>query len=346
MYPFSRFNAADLCAAARDKALQDLGFRVQKPHPLTEVPDAETDLTLSGLAAQLGGRLFEARGRPLGSRIDAVQAGMSTSDFTAVLDQITRTLLTRTFEKNTSHRALLQQIPAKDFREFRVGDIQADAGYGPTNERGEFARIAVSEAGESLQVGRYGGILDVSAEVVVNDSLGLIRRAVAEIAAAAARYEARKVFELITNPPALVSGAFWNATNTSSIASLAVGELGKVSAVLRGQAVGEDPLGLAVAHVVCNPISEFTLRNLFWQLNLDVCFHVTTTCPESEVYFLASPDQHASFAIGFLDGASDPVIDRERKPGIATAGTRYRVTASFGLAPVSRVGTVKATVGD
>lgn len=346
-YPYHAFSPRDIAEAARCQILASLGYRTSNPHPLASVESAPEDLSLAGTAQILGHKVLKAaNSRDIGRRSAEIRAGLATADFQQLLNDLTRDLLQRSFEPNIGHRRLFQQITATDFRPFAVGDLEgAGDNFGPLGERGEYTSSAVTASGEQMQLSRFGKIISVTPELVIDDAVGLLERLIADAAQSAARFEERTAFDVIVNPSTLADGqAFYDATNTVQITALSVVEVGKAFAKLRNQSVSGHPFNLAPTAVLVSPANELPFGATMVLAGKTVDIHVSSAVADADLYFVAGPRQHASFGLSFLAGTSGtPLVARERQ-NIRSDGARFRISHDFDVAPLSRTGVVKATI--
>lgn len=103
---------------------------------------------------------------------------------------------------------------AQDFREHTVSQINGIRGIGGVNEDGEYKKLRSSEeVGPSYAVGKYGGIYQVTMELVINDDADqILNRTPREMGRAMAEYINRTVVAFVeSNPTYVDAAAFFSA---------------------------------------------------------------------------------------------------------------------------------------
>lgn len=187
----------DFRAAAIDALLLRAGIRVEKPHAAARdvsasVYDlARVCLSRSGKSASrwFGG---EARGPELIKR-----AGATTSDFPAILEGALHASIRSGYESEPStHRAWVRVVPFADFREAKRPILSSAPDLKQVYEGGEYTYGYFNDEGTGYKISKYGRIVGLTWEVLVNDNLGAFLRMQPALGIAARRLEADLVYSL------------------------------------------------------------------------------------------------------------------------------------------------------
>ncbi|MGY6217739.1 phage major capsid protein [Methylolobus aquaticus] len=353
-FGLDRYHTADLAEAVRDAVL--LQCRARSPgarmHPIAMAAlqdDRLDDLSIGGLAHELGRRDLAASQHPerAGARHLAVMAGASTSDFRSALADTCRGLVAKSFEVATDHREFAQIVESPDLRTFTLADAVGDE-VDAVNESGEYATSSVTTSeGQSLQVSRFGRILSVSPDVLINDELASVWRAVDSISSSAGRLEARLLTGLLAGVPALPDGPMFDATNSVAVGDpFNVAGFSAATALLRGQraAPGGHELNLKPRFVLTNPAHEWVVRQILALCGqtADVTVYPHPALSPGVAYWLAGSGEHAALGLCFLGRQDRPVVTI-RPPSVADSLLSIKVEHYVGGALLGRTGIVRVT---
>lgn len=191
-------------------------------------------------------------------------AGMhSTSDFPIVLGNAVNRTLRAAYELYPqTFKAFTKQSSAKDFREktlAQIGDLTSK--FKEVKEGGEYTYGTLGEAKESYKLAKYGQIIAITWETLINDDLGAFNRLSQSIGMKAAQLESDLVWAIITGNPnmgdgtALFASGHGNLAGTASVIDVA--NLSKAKAAMRKQkSLGGDFLNLTPSYLIVGPDKE------------------------------------------------------------------------------------------
>lgn len=131
----------------------------------------------------------------------------STSDFAAVYMDVANKILLqayaesgRTFEPWTTRRT------ARDFKEIYGISLSEAPDFELVREGAEYKDGALKDHAESFKIAKYGKILSITWEMIVNDDLGAFTRLPQLFGAAWGRKQSDIVYGLLTGNPAMADG--------------------------------------------------------------------------------------------------------------------------------------------
>jgi hypothetical protein len=255
---------SELIEAAGDAILLRSGLQVREPHAAAR---DFRGLVLSDVAKMCVERAH--RSLPDQRPATAIRMAMTTSDFPAILENALNKALRAGVEvEASSHRVWCAITEAQDFRVQNRVILGSAPDLEEVGELAEYTNGSFSEDKTTLQPAKYGKIVTLSFEMMVNDHLGAFTNLVAAQGRAAMRKEADVIYEaLISNAlagPALtdtVSLFDASRNNTVSVATtgkaLTAAALGAARAKMRRQtAVGGGVLNLAPRVLIVPPERE------------------------------------------------------------------------------------------
>ena len=259
-----KFDARDMKEAGRDYILARCGRARADQHPVAD-DMTEDRLRLAEIAAIFGAREMRASRRPIRNTMQAMAAGLATSDFGQLMANSIRELVNLSYASVTNHARISKPLEVRDFREVDVPVLSVDANLQRVYEDAVYrARAQVDAAdGETAALLTYGALLLVSRKVVVNDDINAIAAAAATLGLGAAWLEADLVFAVLENNGNLQDGNplfSAGADNLLTGSPLSATTLGDAVALLRRQKVAGKEANIAPAFVVVPPELEVTAR--------------------------------------------------------------------------------------
>lgn len=278
--------------------------------------------------------------------------GQTTSDFPVLLE-------------NTMHKALLaayQTAPdawrqiarvgsVSDFRAWKRLRTGTLANLTPVNEAGELTNMPISDAtAESVQASRFGNIISITPETIVNDDFDWIANQASALGRAAARTIEATVFaKLLSNPTmsdgeSLLSAAHGNIQTSGGAISVAAIDAGRVAMASQMDIDSNDYLNIrpsillcslssgGLARTVCNSqydpdsAARLLVPN---KINGLVNTIIDTPRVTTGWYLLANPSDAPVLEVVFLDGNQNPRIQQEES--FRTKGLSWSVELPFGV---------------
>jgi phage major head subunit gpT-like protein len=322
--------------AAVDALLLRAGVPVPRVHPAARDVSASV-LDLARTCLSRAGRTVR------GGSVDLlVRQAMTTSDFPLLLaDSVGKALRTGFETEPASHREWVRVVPVRDFRDQTRPILGSAPDLEAVLEHGEYTSGPMSEDSTSYHVAKYGRIVSLTWETLVNDDLGAFLRVVPALGQAARRKEADLVYALFaenggTGPTMQDNEVLFHATHaniTASASALDAAALGAGRTLLRRQtAVGGGQLSLVPAFLIVAPEYETTAENLLaaatrvrtgsvevgtdaarpeWIARLTLVVEPRLT--DAAVYLATAPTQIDTVELGHLpENADGPVIVEER----------------------------------
>lgn len=252
---------ADFRAAAVDAILLRSGVPLSKPHP------AAGDV--SGSVLDLARTCVSRAGHTVrggGGNEALIKRAMSTSDFPLILADVMNKSVRSGYETEpASHRAWVRPQAVPDFRSQNRPILGSAPALQAVVEGGEYTTGSLNEDSTSYAVSKYGRIVTLTQETLINDSLGAFLRIQPAMGQAARRLEADTVYTLLgANPTMQDSVALFHAThgNLGSSGAFDATILGAARALLRKQtAVGGGYLSLVPRFLIV-PVEKETAAEM------------------------------------------------------------------------------------
>ena len=286
-------------------------------------------------------------------------AGMhSTSDFPILLGStVNRTLRDSYALAPQTWRPLGRQSTVSDFREVSrvaLGDIAA---LEKVNEHGEYKYGTLSEEGAPLKVGKFGKIIAITWEAIVNDDLSAMTRIPQALGAAAAQTESDVVWNLLLGNPTFIDGetvystahgnvsASGGAINTTTLAAAR-------AAMRKQKSKAGHFLNLGPEYLVVGPDKEleayqFTSSNYVPAKNADINDSrnaslqviVDARITGNQWYLFAAPGLVDTFEYAYLEGEQG--VFTETREGFEVDGMEIKARLVFGAAWIDYRGAYK-----
>lgn len=230
----------DFVVAAADALLIRAGIAVEQPHA------ASGDLRHYSVA-ELARACLSQRGKSHASLSKAalIKAALTTSDFPAILESSMRKALRAGYESDTqSHVAWVKVTRVPDFKTASRLLLGSAPALQAVVEGGEYRYGSLSENQATLQIAKYGRLLKLTWEVLVNDDLGAFMAVPAAMGAAARRLEADHVYENVFNANAGAGQTMQDSVPlfhaghgnlSATVGAISTSTLGAARALLRKQ---------------------------------------------------------------------------------------------------------------
>lgn len=183
-------NSAEFRAAAVDAILLRSGIHLAKPHP------AARDVSAS--VFDLARTCLSRAGKTVtGSNEELLRRAMNTGDFPLILADAMHKAVRNGYESEpASHRAWVRTQGVQDFRDQHRPILGSAPALEHVNEGGEYTNGPLSEDSTSYRVAKYGKIVTLTWEALVNDDIGAFIRIKPAMGMAARRLEADIVYSL------------------------------------------------------------------------------------------------------------------------------------------------------
>lgn len=286
-------------------------------------------------------------------------AGMhTTSDFPLLLGStVARTLRAGYELAPQTWRPLGRQTSVPDFREVTrvaLGDISA---LEKVNEHGEYKYGAMGEEGAPIKVAKFGKIIAITWESIVNDDLSALTRIPQALGAAAAQTESDVVWDLLLNNPNFVDGkAVFHADHgnlAAAAGAINTTTLAAARAAMRKQkSKAGHYLNLGPQYLVVGPDKEleafqFTSSQYVPAKNADINDSRNTSLQVivdaritgNQWYLYAAPGMVDTFEYAYLEGEQG--VFTETREGFEVDGMEIKARLVFGAAWIDYRGAYK-----
>lgn len=288
-------------------------------------------------------------------------AGMhTTSDFTSLMGNTVGRMLRRGYElAPKTYQAFARQTSIADFRPVsRVALSDIDK-MQPIKESGEYPYLSIGDGAEQFQLSKWGGIISISWETIINDDLSAFDRLPMALGAEAAQIESDVVYGILLNNPNMADGtALFHASHGNlagagsaiSVASLTAGRV----AMRTQKAPKGRPLALTPATLVVGPLKEqealqFTSANYVAAKSTDInpeynrslTVTVESRIADNAWFMAADPNAAAIDTIeyAYLSGAEGVMI--EQRQGFDVDGLDIKGRLVFGAKAIDYRGLYK-----
>jgi phage major head subunit gpT-like protein len=286
-------------------------------------------------------------------------AGMhTTSDFPILLGGgVTRTLRDAYAQAPQTWRPLGQMTTVPDFRattRAALGDIAA---LEEVKEHGEYKHGRLEEEGAPIRVAKFGKIIAITWESIINDDLGALTRLPKAYGLAAAETESNLVWNLIISNPTFTDGnAIYVAAHGNLAASggaINTTTLGAARAAMRKQKSKAGAfLNVEPRYLVVGPDKEleafqFTSSQYTPAKNADIndprnpslTVIVDGRITGNQWYLFTEPGLVDTFEYAYLEG--EPGVFTETREGFETDGMEIKARLVFGAAWIDWRGTYR-----
>lgn len=286
-------------------------------------------------------------------------AGMhSTSDFPVILaNTVSKALLAAYALAPQTFRPFTRQRTVSDFKPISLVTLGDATPFQKVNEGGEYKYGTLGEQGVTLQVLKYGEIIAITWEAIVNDDLGAFTRIPAALGVAAMQKESDIIWNLILTNPNFIDGQpifsaahnnLAGAGSAISVASLAAGR-----AAMRNQkSLGGNYLSVAPQYLIVGPAKEleayqFTSSNYVPAKNGDINPSQNTQLEvivepritDNSWYLSAAPGLIDTIEYAYLEGEQG--VFTETREGFEVDGLEVKARLVFGAQWVDYRGVYK-----
>jgi phage head maturation protease len=293
------------------------------------------------------------RGMSYDSMAQAVlRNGQTTSDFPVLLENVMhKTLLAAYQTAPDTWRQIARVGSVSDFRAWKRLRTGTLANLTAVNEAGELTNMPISDAtAESVQASRFGNIISITPETIVNDDFDWIANQASALGRAAARtIEAAVYAKLIANPNmsdgnALLSSDHGNIQTSGGAISVATVDAGRVAMAQQMDNDSNDYLNIRPSILLC-PISMGGTARVVAGSQYDpdsaarllvpnkvnglISTVIDTPRLSTGCYLLANPTDAPVIEVVFLDGNQNPRIQQEES--FRTKGLSWSVELPFGV---------------
>ncbi len=352
--------------AAVDGLLMRAGVQVEKPTPGAEqlrgneissivresLHRANVDVSMLNSRMAVADFVFRSR-----------QASMTTSDFPEIFrDAADKVLQRRYREAPATWRAWCNLTTTSDFKNKYVAALSEGPDLKKVKQAEEYTYGAFLDKGESYYPEKYGRLIKLTWEMMVNDDLGAFIREAAFIGNAAARLESKLVYDLLisgsSNHGPTMSDSeqlFEAGTHKNLLTSgraITAENLDAARQLMRGQtSMQGNYLDIEPRFLLVSPKNEMVTDVLLTSAGaVDDHKHAGVTNPmrgkftsivEPRIsginsglawYLIADPNQIDTFECAHLTGHQGP--DISEREGFETDSIEWKVRHVFGVGAI------------
>lgn len=286
------------------------------------------------------------------------ERSMSTSDFPIILGNTVNRQLRAAYElQERTFMPFTRRGAAKDFRDMTKTQLSGimDA-FEEVVEGGEYKASKMNEAKESYKVAKYGRLINITWETLINDDLDAFSRIPAAIAAKAAQKQSDIVWGIITananmsDGNALFSSAHGNLAGTA--ADLTTDAIALARAAMRKQTgIEGDFINITPQFLIVGPDKETKAQQI---VNATIVAAKTTDTnvfrsafqiiveprlTGNQWYLAAAPTAVDTIEYSFLDGEGE--LFTEQRTGFDVDGVQIKARMVFGAKAIDWRGLYK-----
>lgn len=278
--------------------------------------------------------------------IDQSRAYHSTSDFPIVLGNTVNRQLRAAYElQPRTFLPFCRRASARDFRNMTKAQISGIVGsFDRIPEGGEYERKTLNEASESYRVDKFGQMIAITWETLINDDLDAFSRVPSAIAAKAAQRQSDIVWGILTSNP--------NMSDNQPLFSAPHGNLGTATAIVeagvnaaraamrRQTSLEGDFINVQPQFMMVGPDKETEAQKLLQAVivatrtqDTNVFRGFTDLIVEPRLtgnqwYLAANPSTIDTIEYSFLEG--DGELFTEQKTGFEVDGLQIKARMVFG----------------
>jgi len=277
---------------------------------------------------------------------------LSTDDFTSIfLDVQNKSLLRAYQESPRTFMPLVTVTSASDFKTIYGISLSEMPDLDLIKEDQEYKYAAMSDKQESYAVKKYGKLVRLTREMIINDDLRAFTRIPMLFGAAAARQESDIVWALITGNPTMADGvALFHADHSNlegTSAGIVTGDrisngrtamrtqtgmqgsyLNLIPSYLLVPAAQETDAEILVRSATL-PETNYPRGTYNWSQNLAPIAEPRLDANSTNAWFLAAdPSQIDIIEMAYLDGRSEPYTEEQAE--FVQDAIGYKVRHEFG----------------
>ena len=286
-------------------------------------------------------------------------AGMlSTSDFPAILASTVNRSLRAAYEQAPrTFTGWARQSTNKDFREKSLLQLSGMSQFKKINEGGEYKLATFSDTAEKYSLSKYGAIIAITWEALINDDLSAFSRIPMMIAEEAAALEGDLVYAALIGSPAMADGvALFHADHKNlagSAGAISDVTLGAGRAAMRKQTGANGRvLNLAPEILIVGPDKEaealkYTSSNFVAAKSVDInpAFNtslsviVDNRVTGNQWYLASSPNRVDTVEYAYLEGENG--LFTTRREGFEVDGVEIKARHVFAAKAIDHRGLYK-----
>lgn len=283
---------------------------------------------------------------------------MGTSDFPAILASTVNRSLRAAYEQAPrTFTGWARQSTNKDFREKSLLQLSGMSQFKKINEGGEYKLATFSDTAEKYSLSKYGAIIAITWEALINDDLSAFSRIPMMIAEEAAALEGDLVYAALIGNPVMADGVALFHANHKNLAGSAGAisdvTLGAGRAAMRKQTGANGRvLNLAPEILIVGPDKEaealkYTSSNFVAAKSVDInpAFNtslsviVDNRVTGNQWYLASSPNRVDTVEYAYLEGENG--LFTTRREGFEVDGVEIKARHVFAAKAIDHRGLYK-----
>lgn len=281
----------------------------------------------------------------------------STGDFPGLLSNVFNKRLRAAYElQDPTFKPFVSETTATDFRDMMRNQI-GDISFEPVLEQGEYKASTLAESFEKYRVSKFGRLVLIDWEAIVNDDLSAFNRIPRLIADAAAQKQADIVYNILTSNPNMADGKalFEAATHKNYLAAgtaISIDSLSAGRAAMRKQkSLGGKVLNLRPKYLVVAPDQEqlaYQYTSTNYTANTQGVINPFAGMltpivegrldPNKAYYLISDPSSIDTIETAFLDGEE---LHTEERIAFEKDGYEFKARMVFGAKAIDYRGMYK-----
>lgn len=282
----------------------------------------------------------------------------SSSDFPQILaSTVNRTLRTAYMLQPRTFTGWARESTAPDFREVARTQLSESSAFKQIKEAGEYKMLTFGDSAEKYSLGKWGGIVAISWESIINDDLGAFDRVPMALAAEAAAIEGDIVYGILTGAGVMADGTVLfhadHANLAGAGAAISDTTLGAGRAAMRKQTGPKGRvLNLTPSFLIAGPDNE-SLANKYTSASFvaakagDINPNFNTTLEVvidpritgNAWYLSATPSLVDTIEFAYLEGEQG--LFTETRQGFEVDGLQIKARHVFGAKAIDSRGMYK-----
>lgn len=284
----------------------------------------------------------------------SLRMSASVSDFPAIfMDVANKRLMSAYEEEGSTWDQFCSVVDAKDFKDINGVALSEAPDLELVGEHGEYKTGALKDKQERYAVRKFGKILGLTLEMIVNDDLRAFSNMPMLFGAAAARKQADVIYAILTSNPNMADGVALFHSSRSNIeatpANKVAPNVASLSAArqalrlrkglngsrlnIRGKFVLV-PVALSTSTEILLASATLTISGVSDQAKNPVADLIPISDPRLDDvsakawYMLPSPSQVANIEVAFMDGERTPVVTEHEE--FKTDAVLFKARCIFG----------------
>jgi hypothetical protein len=300
----------DLLRAAPDAIATNAGYGPAAPHPLAE---DLFEINLATMAAHYGNLVSTTSAR---HGFKAVAAGMKSLEFTEIVENVGKRVITKTFERDDTINRIARPLPKENFKASYLASVELLTQLESQVENAELPMLMGRVTDQKTpELRSWGLAIFVQRRDVINNDQLLLGQLFEEAGQLAHRHQIKTVIDYIESNPTLPEldskGGEPRDWFTVSDGNLVTGTLSgnglrTANKAMRNQtAASGDKENIAPKIILCPTAAEYELRKVV--KDGDLPLEVVPSCHigDDHYYVLADPAQQPALGVQFLGRPTD-----------------------------------------